>query len=145
MRCQNPFPLPDYLGAGLQPVVSLWQGLKRGENAIPFADDLGIDSLIKRPGNTFLLRVFQSPDRYRIEFLGDSLQHSAVAGSFLDEISPKADFSYLRAQSSATVEAVAPTLLRLTPLSGQSFLRIVLPLWRNGQVDMLLGAVDHSQ
>jgi len=142
MHCRNPFPLPDRLDARLQPVVSVWEGLKRGENGVPFADDLGVDRLSKLPGNPFLLSVSDSPERYRFEFLGDSLRGTAVIGSFLDEISPNVNFSYLRAQSSATVEAIAPTFLRLTQLSGYSFSRVLLPLWGNGQVNLLLGAID---
>ncbi len=140
MHCRNPFPLPDHLNAGLQPVASLWQGLKRGENGMPFADDLGVQSISKLQGNPFLLGVLA--ERYRFEFLSDSLQGAAAIGSFLDEMSPNVNFSYLRAQSSATVEAAAPTFLRLTQFSGYSFSRILLPLWGNGQVNLLLGAID---
>jgi len=123
--------------------VSLWEGLKRGENGIPFSDDLGVQSLSKLPGTPFLLSVVASPERCRFEYLSDGLHDAAVPGSFLDEISPNVKFSYLRAQSSATIEAAAPTLFHLTPLSGYSFSRVLLPLWGNGQVNMLLGAIDH--
>jgi len=143
MHCRNPFPLPDRLDASLQPIVSLWEGLKRGENDIPFGDDLGVQTLSKLPGNPFLLSVSASPERCRFEFLGDNLQGAAALGSFLDEMAPNINFSYLRAQSSATVEAAAPTFLRLTQFSGYSFSRVLLPLWGNGQVNMLLGAIDH--
>lgn len=142
MHCRNPFPLPARLDAKLQPVVSLWKSLKRGENDIPFADDLGMDVLANLPGSLFLLRIFQSPERCRFEFLSESLRRSATVGSFLDEIPPGDDFSYLRAQSSATVEAAAPTFLRLTRSSGDSFSRVLLPLWGNGEVNMLLGAIE---
>jgi hypothetical protein len=36
MHCRNPFPLPDRLDAKLEPVVTLWENLKRGENGMPF-------------------------------------------------------------------------------------------------------------
>lgn len=143
MHCRNPFPLPDRLDARLQPIVSLWEGLKRGENGIPFGDDLSVQALSKLPGTPFLLSVFASPERCRFEYLSDSLHDAAVPGSFLDEISPNVNFSYLRAQSSATVEAAAPTFLRLNQLSGYSLSRVLLPLWGNGQVNMLLGGIDH--
>ncbi len=143
MRCRNPFPLPDRLDAKLQPVVTLWESLKRGENGMPFGDDLGVPALTRLPGNPFLLSVFSTPERCRFEFLCDSLRGEVVAGSFIDEMSPNINFSYLRAQSSATVEAAEPTLLRLTQFSGYSYSRVLLPLWGNGQVTMLLGAIDH--
>ena len=142
MHCRNPFPLPDHLGARLQPVVSFWESLKRGENGMPFGDDLGVPALSSLSGNPFLLSVFASPERFRFEFTCDRLQGAAEAGSFIDEMAPNVNFSYLRAQSSATVEAAAPTLLRLTESSGYSFSRVLLPLWGNGQVNLLLGAID---
>ena len=142
MHCRNPFPLPDRLDARLQPVVSLWEGRERGENSMPFADDIGVQDLSALPGNPFLLSVSGLPERYRFEFLGDSLRAAAALGKFLDEMSPNVNFSYLRAQSSATVEAGAPTFFRLVQTSGYTFSRILLPLWGNGQVNMLLGAID---
>jgi len=142
MHCRNPFPLPDRLDAKLQPVVTLWENLKRGESGMPFGDDLGMPALSKLPGNPFLLSVFPAPERYRFEFICDSLRGDVTTGTFIDEMSPNVNFSYLRAQSSATVEAAAPTLLHLTQWSGYSFSRVLLPLWGNGQVTMLLGAID---
>jgi hypothetical protein len=142
MQCRNPFPLPDRLDAKLQPVVTLWENLKRGESAMPFGDDLGMPALSKLPGNPFLLSVFPAPERYRFEFICDNLRGDVTTGTFIDEMSPNLNFSYLRAQSSATVEAAAPTLLHLIQWSGYSFSRVLLPMWGNGQVTMLLGAID---
>lgn len=143
MRCQNPFPLPGRLDAKLQPVVTLWENLKRGENGIPFGDDLGVPALSKLPGNPFLLSVSPLSERYRFEFLCDSLRAGMAMGCFIDEMPPNVNFSYLRAQSSATVEAAEPTLFRLTQVSGYRFSRVLLPLWGNGQVTLLLGTIDH--
>lgn len=143
MHCRNPFPLPGRLDAKLQPVVTLWENLKRGENGIPFSDDLGVLTLSKLPGNPFLLSVSPLPERYRFEFLCDSLRRGIATGRFLDEVPQNVNFSFLRAQSSATVEAAEPTLFRLTQVSGYSFSRVLLPLWGNGQVTLLLGTIDH--
>ena len=145
MHCRNPFPLPDRLDAKLQPVVSLWESLRRGENGMPFSDDLGVPALSNLPGNPFLLSVFASPERYRFEFLSESLRREAALERFVDETPPKINFSYLRAQSSATVEAAEPTLFQLTDSSGYRFSRALLPLWGSGQVNMLLGAFDKVQ
>jgi hypothetical protein len=142
MSCRNPFPLPDRLDAKLQSAVSLWQGLKRAENQMPFSDDLGLSALSNLSGRPFLLSAFVSPERFRFEFLNESLQGAAATGRFIDEISPDTNFSYLRAQSSATIEAAEPTFLRLTEVSGRSFSRLLLPMWGNGQVNMLLGAFN---
>ena len=144
MHCRNPFPLPDRLDAKLQQVVSLWESLKRGENGMPFSDDLGVPALSNLPGNPFLLSVFLSPERYRFEFLSETLRREAVLERFIDEMPPNTNFSYLRAQSSATVEAAEPTLFHLIEFSGYRFSRVLMPLWGNGQVNMLLGGFDRQ-
>ncbi len=145
MHCRNPFPLPDRLDEKLQPVVSLWESLRRGENGMPFSDDLGVPALSNLPGNPFLLRVLASPERYRFEFLSEGLEREAALERFVDEMAPSVSFSYLRAQSSATTEAAEPTLFHLTDSSGYRFSRVLLPLWGNGQVNILLGAFDNVQ
>ena len=145
MHCRNPFPLSERLGANLQPVVSLWESLKRGEIGMPFSDDLGVTALSNLPGNPFLLSVFASPERYRFEFVSESLRREALLERFVDEIAPSTNTSYLRAQSSATIEAAEPTLFHLTDSSGYRFSRVLLPLWGNGQINLLLGAFDNVQ
>jgi hypothetical protein len=145
VHCRNPFPLPDRLDANLQSVVSLWERLKRGENGMPFSDDLGVPVLSNLAGAPFLLSVFASPERCRFEFVSESLRREAVQEGFVDEMPPNINFSYLRAQSSATIEAAEPTLFHLTDSSGYRFSRVLLPLWGNGQVNMLMGAFDNVQ
>lgn len=145
MHCRNPFPLPEHLDARLQPVVSLWESLRRGEIGMPFSDDLGVTALSNLPGNPFLLSVFASPERYRFEFLSESLRREAVLERFVDEMSPNINFSYLRAQSSVTIEAAEPTVFHLTDASGYRFSRVLMPLWGNGQVNLLLGAFNNVQ
>jgi hypothetical protein len=144
MHCRNPFPFPEPLAARLRPVVSLWESLKRGENGMPFSDDLGVPDLSNLPGHPFLLSVLVSPERYRFEFLSENLRSEAGPGQFIDEIPPNTNFCYLRAQSSATVEASEPTLFHLTEFSGYRFSRVMMPLWGNGQVNMLLGGSDRQ-
>ena len=142
MPCLNPFPLPDRLDPNLQAAVSFWKRLRRAENGIPFGDDLKFSDLSKLSAKLFVLTVFTFPERFRFEFLDKGLLVAAVAGRFIDEISVNTSFSYLRAQSSATLEAAAPTFFRQTEDSGGQFGRVLLPMWGNGQVSMLLGALD---
>ncbi|MBU6461375.1 MAG: hypothetical protein KGL35_03380 [Bradyrhizobium sp.] len=104
--------------------------------------DIGVQDLSGLPGTLFLLGVSGSPERYRFEFLGDSLRDAVAAGKFLDEVSPNVNFSYLRAQSSATVEAAAPTFFRLIQISGTPSPEFSCRCGGNGQVSMLLGAID---
>lgn len=142
MPCQNPFSLPASPDPNLQGVISLWRRLKRAESGMPFTDDLDLSALSSLPVKPFLLGVFASPERFRFEFLSEGLRAAAATGSFVDEISPGRYFGYLRAQGSATVEAAEPTLLRLAEVSGPAFFRVLLPMWGNGQINMLLGAID---
>ena len=109
---------------------------------MPFSDDLGLPALSKLAGRCFLLSAFAVPERFRFEFVSEGLQGTARVGKFIDEIAPDTHFGFLRAQSSATVEAAEPTLFRLSESSGRDFSRLLLPMWGNGQVNMLLGAVD---
>ncbi len=109
---------------------------------MPYGDDLEFSALSKLPGRPFLLKVFTPPERFRFEFLNEGLQAAAAPGKFIDETASNTDFGFLRAQSSATLEAAEPTLLSLTDSSGRSFSRLLLPLWGNGQISLLLGAVE---
>jgi hypothetical protein len=108
---------------------------------MPFGDDLKFSDLSTLSAKPFVLTIFTLPERFRFEFLDEGLEAAAVAGRFIDEISVNTDFSYLRAQSSATLEAAAPTFFRLTEDSGRNFGRVLLPMWGSGQVSMLLGAI----
>lgn len=144
MTYRNPFPLPDHLPPALQPVLSYWQELKRAESAMPFADDIDLSILSNLTAKALILRVFALPERFRFEFLGNDLRGSSEArtGGFLDEISLGGDFSYLRAQSSTTVEAAMPTFCQFTGDPERSFSRLLLPVWGNGEISMLVGAVS---
>jgi hypothetical protein len=141
MSCRNPFELPDHIETRLQAVLAFWQGLKRGQNDMPFSDDLRLPDLLELPGRLFLLAVFAPPERFRIEFSNAAMLGPAVTGKFLDELPSSTELAFLRAQGSVTLEAAAPTLLRLTESSGDSFSRLLLPMWGNGQINMLLGAL----
>jgi hypothetical protein len=144
MRYANPFPIPETLDPRLFSVISYWRDLARAENAMPFSDDIDPSVLSNLSDKLFILKVLVLPERFRFELLGKALQTNdrARTGSFLDEIDPGGQFSYLRAQSSATVEAAAPTFLNLKGDSDREFSRLLLPTWGNGHVDILLGAVD---
>lgn len=144
MAARNPFPLPDDLNADLRAVLSYWTGLRRGENAIPFADDLALSSVPAPARGLFLLTVFLSPERFRLDHLGDNLKdRNLKAGTFIDEGSLGGYFSFLRTQCVGTIEAAAPTFCRFgADGPNASFSRILLPLWGNGQISAILGTVD---
>src|SRR5579884_1428012 len=142
----NPFPLPDSLSAELARVHAAWQGLRRAGNSIPFWDDVKPAGFGVEGGRILLLDVFEKPERFRFSLADPSLvpaQEAALSGKFIDEVELGDSFAFLRAQASATVEARAPTYYR-TGSRGLSpgFARLLLPLWGDGRISMLLGALD---
>lgn len=135
-RPANPFPLPGTLERDLAAVEAAWRALRRAQNDIPFADDLKPGALSAQAGRVLLIDVFEKPERFRFSLLGGDLllpQDKALSGKFIDEVDLPAPLGFLRAQASATVEARAPTY------HGG---RLLLPMWGDGRVSLLLGAVQ---
>jgi hypothetical protein len=136
----NPFPLTATLERDLSQVRSYWLGLRRAQNDIPFADDLKPAALAAQAGGMLLIDAFEKPERFRFSLLGGDLllaQEKALSGKFIDEVDLPAPLCFLRAQASATVEARAPTYYRDTATA-----RLLLPMWGDGRVSLLLGAVQ---
>ena len=134
----QPFALPANLTPDLAQVQTYWNGLKRGENKVPFADDVALSKLPGLQGRLLLVDVFDKPVRFRFNIVGADVSSGYggdLAGRFADEIEPKGPLGYFLAQASATVEARAPTFYQ----AGTA--RLLLPLWGNGYVSALLGAV----
>ncbi len=135
-----PFPLPENLKPNLARVRDYWEDLKRADNAMPFWDDIKLSSLPDLADWLLLIDVFALPERFRFNAIGAGLAQrysEDVKSKFLDELSLRAPFGYLRAQSSATVEARAPTYY-----AADGYVRLLLPMWGDGHIGMLLGAVD---
>jgi hypothetical protein len=136
----NPFPLPGQLDAPLARVADYWRGLKRAGNEMPFWDDLNLSSLPDLADRLLLIDVFDGPERFRFNTVGKAIageQGRSYHGKFLDEVALSGCLAFLRAQASATVEARVPTCHR-----GSGFSRILLPMWGDGRIGMLLGAVE---
>lgn len=142
----NPFPLPDSLQGELARVHDVWQALRRAGNTIPFWDDLNPSALGIGAGRVLLLDVFEKPERFRFSLADPNLvpsQEAALSGKFIDEIELGESFAFLRAQASATVEARLPTYYRIGSRGlSPGFARLLLPLWGDGRIGMLLGALD---
>ncbi len=134
-----PFPLPDKLAPRLKRVLAYWEGLKRADNAMPFWDDVKLSALPELTDSLMLIDAFAEPERFRFNTVGKTLTErygEAVIGKFLNEIAPRAPFGYLRAQCSATVEARMPSCFEA------DYVRLLLPMWGDGHISMLLGAID---
>jgi hypothetical protein len=146
MAANNPFPLPADLSPILHRILSYWESLKRGDNDMPFWDDVKPSALAELAGNLLLIDVFAEPERFRFNTIGTELMHGnggALAGKFADEVALSDGLKYLRAQCSATVEARKPTFYRhVGGENGAGFTRVLMPMWGNGRIGMLLGAVE---
>lgn len=146
MVLTNPYPLPQQLSRDLSQVFNYWSNLRRAGNSIPFWDDLNLSALPGLTERLFLLDVFEKPERFRFNLVGKVLSERAgesPAGHFADSIKPRAPFGFVLSQASATVEACAPTFYQHRPQeAGPGFSRILLPMWGDGHVGMLLGAID---
>lgn len=142
MPYQNPFALPKTVMPEFDRALNYWRHLKRGGNNLPFADDVNLTLL---PGvQAFLIKVFASPLRFRIELLSEDMRAMSkpIVGKFLDEIAASDSLDYLLAQCCATVEAREPTFCHLTADgSNRDFSRLLLPTWGDGHTDMLLGVL----
>jgi hypothetical protein len=135
-----PFSLPAKLSADLAGVKAYWEGLKRAGNEMPFWDDVKPSALGERAGTVVLIDVFEKPERFRFNVLGKALAQrygEPLASKFLEELTLRDPFDYLLAQCSATVEARAPTYYESGGVA-----RLLLPMWGDGRIGMLLGAVD---
>jgi hypothetical protein len=135
-----PFALSGMVEPSLARVLAYWDGLKRREASIPFWDDIKLSNLPDLTDDLVLMDVFSRPERFRFNTIGSRIaqRHGDPAvGKFADDIDLQRPFRFLRAQCSATVEARAPTYYRDAGNSS----RLLLPMWGDGRIGMLLGAV----
>jgi hypothetical protein len=136
-----PFALPAAMDPSLVRVLAYWQGLKRAEATMPFWDDVKLSSLPELAGDLMLIDVFNQPERFRFNTVGANIAQrhgDPVVGKFLADLVLRRPFRFLRAQSSATVEARGPTYFH--DADGNSS-RLLLPMWGDGRISMLLGAI----
>ena len=136
----TPFPLPTSLDKNLAHVLAYWESLKRADNNMPFWDDVKLSALPDLADRLLLIDVFTLPERFRFRTVGSGLAQrygEVLNGKFPDEMNLRVPFGYLRAQCSATVESRAPTFH-----ADAGYSRILMPMWGDGHIGMLLGAID---
>jgi hypothetical protein len=138
----HPFALPARLSPDLTRVHAYWRGLLRGSAQMPFWDDFRPTDLPDLADRIFLVDVFQRPERFRLGVVGRGIGGESLGGLFLDESPLPQPFAFLRSQCAATVEAGEPTLTVLDDKDRSA--RLVLPMWGDGRISMLLGAVDRG-
>jgi hypothetical protein len=138
---KHPFAVPARLSPDLTRVEAYWKGLLRGSAKMPFWDDAKLTDLPDLADRLFLLDVFDHPERFRFDMVGRGLADDGLAGLFIDEADLAHPFEFLRAQATATVECAAPTYVRHEG-GRRAYGRLLLPMWGDGRISMLLGAVD---
>ena len=144
------YSLPGELEPDLGKIQAYWNGLKRGANDVPFWDDVKLSLRSRLGRESMLIDVFEQPLRFRFDLIGADVSNwygGTIGNSFLDEMDLHAPFDGLTLQCKATVEGCAPTYY-CQAASGKGdaehpggYARLLLPLWGNGRVEMLLGAV----
>ena len=146
-----PFAMPRTIAPDLARVRAYWESLKRGANDMPFWDDVKISSLPDLSDRLLLVDVFAKPQRFRFNFVGQQLisrYGESITESFVDEMQLKYPLDYLASQCCATVESRAPTYYAFgAGAAGESrgllaYSRILLPMWGDGHIGMLLGALQ---
>ena len=135
----TPFPLSD-VEPELEGLRQYWSSLIRGHNDMPFWDDFAPSATPQLADRLVVLDVFEKPNRFRYSgLLGAELEKRLgedVRHKFVHEASRGDPFNFLESQAEATVESAKPTYYRAGAYS-----RILLPMWGDGRIGMLLGAV----
>jgi hypothetical protein len=146
-----PFALPADLPLDLGRVRDYWAGLKRGENSMPFWDDVNLSALPDLSSRLMLIETIADPPRFRLSSIGEQIRNrygADLSGKFVDEIDPKAPLEFPSAQASATLEAKVPTFFASGAGAGSGrqpgYGRLLLPLWGDGTVKMMLGAIGDA-
>jgi hypothetical protein len=143
-----PFAMPRKIEPDLTRVFDYWESLERGENSMPFWDDLRISSLADK---LLLIDVFEMPERFRLNYIGQQITQrfgETITSKFIDELEMRSPLEYLRSQCSATVERRVPTYYQhgageVGKSQGlASYSRLLLPMWGDGHIGMLLGAFE---
>ena len=136
--------LPGTLEPDLAKVLDYWKDLLRGENPMPFSDDVDLSRLPDLSSTLMLLAAFENPDRFRFETAGEKIVQdygAPLAGKFSDDVEQSGPLEEFTEQCRLTIAQRAPTYFR-SP-SG-NYARILLPTWGEGHVMLLLGAIARA-
>jgi len=141
------FSVPGELDETLTQVLTYWNGLKRGNAEVPFADDVKLGDIWKLSNKIALVHVLAS-GRLRFDVAGRQLVRSYgsdLAGRIADELPVRPPLDDFLSQCRATIDARAPSFYRHEPaVDGHgAYGRILLPLWADGRIAALLGAVNN--
>jgi len=145
-----PYSIPADIDPQLALVRDYWESLKRTENPMPFWDDVKTNAIPELSDKLLLIDAFQQPLRFRFRYVGQAIESrygTEIRGKFIDDLERRSPLEYLSSQCHATVEARLPTFYRQTQQQSQTrrapdaYSRLLLPMWGNGYIGMLLGAI----
>jgi hypothetical protein len=137
LKTSQRYPLP-----GMEPPLAAlhdyWNSLKRGGwRIMPFADDVTLPDLGAVRANIVLFDVMEG--RFRFAEVGgavDAYVSAELEGKFLDEAPTTGALAGMADQCQATLAESAPTYAKTG-----GYARLLLPLWGNGTIQMLIGAI----
>jgi hypothetical protein len=144
------YSVPDQIEPNLRHIKAYWDGLKRGENNIPFADDLNLEALSGYATCLTVIDAFDEPIRFRFAITGKTVATrygSDMDGRFLDEMVERDPIDQINAQCHVTASRGVPTYFRsatpsaAAPGTRGAYARLLLPLWGEGFSRMLLGGI----
>ena len=97
----QPFLPPRKLPGPLAQLRQYWNGLRRGENAVPFSDDVNPSALTGLSDNLILVDVFDRPQRFRFSTAGREIAAKLgmrITGTFADDVETRCplEFSWPR-------------------------------------------------
>lgn len=142
------YSLPQTLEPDLARLQTYWKDLIRGENSMPFSDDINISQVPDLASHIILVAVFEDPARFRFENAGERITErygAPLNGVFSDEVQQQGPLEGFTQQCNATVDRRTPTYYRsASPGGGVGCSRLLLPTWGEGHILLLLGAVVES-
>lgn len=141
----DPYAVPTTLTHDLAQGRAFWDSLRRGPDDRPLSEGAVLAQLGALADQAFTLQVLVRPLRFRFGEVGARLRRrhaGAAAGGGVDEIAPEAPFHLLLSQCSATYEQEGPTCYAHHFGSADGYARLLLPTWRDGRIDLLIGLVE---
>ena len=103
-----------------------WKDLIRGENFMPFSDDINLSAIPELTSRVILVQAFENPERFRFEHAGEHITShygTPLKGLFTDEVRGEWALEELTRQCSVTVARRVWTFSDLPPVKRPQTMR----------------------
>jgi hypothetical protein len=97
--------------------LDIGNGLKRGENNIPFWDDVKLSTQAPLADQLMMIEAFENPLRFRFDLVGEEVTRrygATIASNFTDEVHLHPPIDRVTDQCQATIEQRVATYFRHT-------------------------------